>query len=66
MVLTYRSRELCDTKSGWLVVAYTEFSAKAAAFLLFKVYDCYRLCCLSSEVIRNIRCIEIVQGLGVA
>lgn len=64
MVGTYRLRELRDPKSGWWVVAYIEFAAKAEAFLLVEVYDSYRLWCFLTEMIRNIRRFDLVRVLG--
>lgn len=48
MVSTYCARELHDPKVGWWMVAYTEFVAKMAGFLLVEVYDIFRLWCLSA------------------
>lgn len=43
--------------------AYTEFAAKAAAFLLVEVYDSYGMWCLLAEMVRNIRFLDLVQVL---
>ena len=42
-VLSYMTSQLLNPQSGWWVVAATEFAAKTAAFLLFEVYDNFRL-----------------------
>lgn len=39
----YRIRERTDTDSFWWVVTYVEFAAKTTAFIMFEVYDCFRL-----------------------
>lgn len=49
---------------GIVVVLYIEIVAKVAAFLLVEVYDSYGLWYLSSEMIRIIRFIALVQVLG--
>ena len=64
MVFTYKARELRDPQSGWWVVAYTEFAAKTAAFILFEVYDSYRLWALSGVMIANIRALDLPRVLG--
>lgn len=64
MMFTYRSRELRDHEFGWWVVPYTEFAAKTAEILLFEVYDSYRLWCISSDLIRNIRKLDLIRVLG--
>ena len=38
-----------DPQSGWWVVAYTEFAAKVAAFVLFDVYGRFLLWALSRD-----------------
>lgn len=53
-----------DLESGWWVIEYTEFAAKAVEFLLFELYDIYGPWCLSSKVIANIRCLDLIQVLG--
>ena len=49
MVFSYKMQELMEPQPGWWVVAYTEFAAKVAAFVLFEVYDHFRLWALSRD-----------------
>lgn len=42
-LFTYRMRELCDQESLLWVVVHSEFAAKLAAYILFEVYNSFRL-----------------------
>lgn len=42
----------------------TEFEAKVEALLIVEVRESYRLWCLSTEMVRNIRFLDLVQVLG--
>lgn len=42
-VFTYKRFKLMDTDSGWWVVAYKKCAAKTATFILYEVYDQFRL-----------------------
>ena len=46
-MFSYKIVDLMDPQSGWWILAYTEFAAKVAAFILFEVYDNCRLWGLS-------------------
>lgn len=63
-VFTYLMHELCDPESPWWVVAYTELSAKKAAYILFEVYESCRLWKLSHEIIHGIRSPYLKTVLG--
>lgn len=64
MVFSYKMRELHDPNSGYWVVAYTEMVIKTAAFLLFEVYDNFRLWALSPHTIEFIRTLDLDSALG--
>ena len=51
MIFSYKMDELRDPQSGYWVIAYTEWVVKVAAFVLFDVYDSYRLWALSPAMI---------------
>ena len=53
-----------DANHGLWVVALTEFTALAAAFLLWDVYDNRRLWVLSGCLIRFIRELNLTEVLG--
>lgn len=64
MVFTHHARKLPDPKSGWWAVTYTDFAVNTAAFLLFNVYHSFVLWCLSTEMVLNIRQLDLVRVLG--
>lgn len=63
-MFTYLSSALLDPQSGWWVVAYIEFAAKAVEFLLVEVYGSCQLWVLSAERNRNIPRLYLVRVLG--
>ena len=64
MIFSYKMDELHDPQSGYWVVAYTEWVVKVAAFILFDVYDSYRLWALSPAMIEAIGQLNLDQALG--
>ena len=67
LVFSYvTSRFLDDRDSGFWVLAYTEFAAVTAAFLLWDAYDNRRLWYLSRHMIRFIRELDLGPVLGSA
>jgi len=64
MIFSYKMDELRDPQSGYWVVAYTEWVVKVAAFVLFDVYDSYRLWALSPAMIEALGQLNLDQALG--
>lgn len=63
-VFFYGMRELVDPDSSWRVVAYTEFDAKTAAFIMFEVNDSCSLWALSRKMVRGIRRLHLKETPG--
>jgi hypothetical protein len=63
-VFTYKAEELMDPNSGYWVVAYTELVAKAAAYLLFEVWDVYRLWAMSPDMLINMEKLDLEVVFG--
>ena len=63
-VFSYFARLLLDPRSGYWRIAYTECAACVAAYILFEMYDTYRLWALSPDLIRDIRALDLVRVLG--
>lgn len=51
-------------KSEWWVVAYTEYTACAAAFILCAVYDSLVLWCVPDQMIAMRRLLDLTFVLG--
>lgn len=51
LVFTYLMWEICETISPLLVVAYSELAAKTADFILFVIYDFFRMWALGNDSI---------------
>lgn len=64
VVFIYRERAFRDPKFCSWVLAYTEFRTKTVEFVSAAVFEKYRLSCLSSEMILNIRLLDLVRVLG--
>lgn len=64
-VLTLCQNQLYHSgNSGWWTVFYTEHVARVAAFLLWDLYDNYRVWALSPRVIALIRSLDLTYVLG--
>lgn len=63
-VFTYKSVELLDADTGWWVVAYTDFAANVAAFILYELYDQIRIWALSTTMVRYIRALDLMAVFG--
>ena len=53
-----------SSESGWWTIFYTEHIARVAAFLLWDLYDNYRVWALSPRVIGFIRSLDLTYVLG--
>lgn len=54
-VFSYVMRKLCDPESPWRFGSYTELAANTVVFILFDVFDSFRLWELSRDMIQGIR-----------
>lgn len=63
-VFSYYARDLLNLNSGYWRIAYTTFAACVAAYILFEVYDNYRLWALSRDLLRDIRKLDLVRVFG--
>ena len=64
-VLTYKGVEMMNNpRSGPWAVFYSEYAARAAAFILWEVYDRYKLWYLSETLRGNIRLLKLDYILG--
>ena len=63
-VMSYKTSQLLDHRSGWWTVAATEHAAKTAAFLLFEAYDNFKLWAIPQVLIDGIRRLPLARVLG--
>lgn len=54
-IFTYKAEDCPDDISDWWVAAYTEFTARTLAFLLFEAYEYLRLWKVSRDTFRLVR-----------
>ena len=64
-VMSYKTSQLLDHRSGWWTVAATEHAAKTAAFLLFEAYDNLKLWAILPVLIDGIRRLPLARSAGV-
>jgi len=63
-VVSHTLSRLRNRNSGWWVAAYTEYAARAAAFVLSEVYDSLMLWRLPSALVALIRSLDLSFVLG--
>lgn len=60
----YYARELQDTQSGGWRISYKEFGACLEMYIIFEVYDNYRMLAMTTDIIRDIRGLDLERVLG--
>lgn len=63
-VFTYKMSLLLEPRSGWWVIAYTEYTARTAAYIMFDVYDSYLLWDLLPTMLGFLETINLLPALG--